>query len=169
VPAEFHGTAVTEVIVVEGRAAAASVQAAAPSVEVLALQGKLPNANKTPLAKLMRNPQIAKLNSCLTNAAEKRVKLFFDPDVDGQHCAWLTHAAISVLAPKYLTDGLVDVIRAPIYEIECADGGQKTRWLYDAAELQGFIRSAAGENTTVRHYKSIASMPAAMIRLLLKD
>ena len=86
-----------DLFIVEGKSAASTIeQALKPSTQVvLALQGKLINAQKASVAKVLKNIQCQKLfktlgcgtqNNCHPESLNyKRIIILTDPDVDGAH------------------------------------------------------------------------------------
>jgi len=107
----------SELFVVEGLSAANALSSVRDrlSQAVLPMQGKIPNANRTSLDKLLQHEQVGNLmhslhpdgqvEAQLTQFRFERVILLSDPDADGLHAGLLLILFLSTQVPALVEQG----------------------------------------------------------------
>jgi len=117
----------SELFVVEGLSAANALSSVRDrlSQAVLPMQGKIPNANRTSLDKLLQHEQVGNLmhslhpdgqvEAQLTQFRFERVILLSDPDADGLHAGLLLILFLSTQVPTLVEQGRLFMVRAPLY------------------------------------------------------
>ena len=125
-----------ELFIVEGESAASTIQQAMhkPSQSVLAIQGKLINAEKATPAKVLSNQTCQKIfqslacginNDCNPNHLNfSRILLLMDPDIDGTHTRVLLLTLFEHYMRPLLDSGLVSIINPPLFRIAALDSSK---------------------------------------------
>lgn len=123
------GDCVKELFIVEGHSAASTIQQAIhkPSQSVLAIQGKLINAETATRAKVLTNQICQKIfkslacginNDCNPNhLLFSRILILMDPDIDGAHARVLLLTLLEHYMKPLINSGLVSVITPPLFRI----------------------------------------------------
>jgi DNA gyrase subunit B/topoisomerase-4 subunit B len=172
-----------ELIVVEGRSAAAAVRAVRDPRRqaVLALRGTPLNASRASAARIAADPFLGLLVAALgTGDGEactlaglryERVLLLHDPDADGIHIGalLLIHAALR-LRPL-LAAGRIERVHAPVGEVRHAPHAAPAL-AFGTAHLQALCARARAEHgpafVAVR-YRGLASLGPAVLRASCLD
>ncbi len=177
-----HG-AVTELLLVEGDSALASVCAVRQerNQAVLAFQGKPLNAWAAPAARVDAHAQYRLLAQALglaaatgpAGAAEleglrfERLCLLFDPDADGIHIGALLVMYVQRWLPGLIAQRRLWMLRAPMFEIvdplsgevHLADHPAACRALVDRLQA-----AAGGRAPRVQAHRGLASIAPALLR-----
>jgi DNA gyrase subunit B len=132
-----------ELFIVEGDSASGAVTALRDRQlqAVLPMQGKPLNAIKANAAKVAEFPLYQALIDALgagfgdsfdiQKMRYQRIILLFDPDADGIHCGALMQIFFYRWMRPLLESGVVESVRAPLYEITC---GEKFQPVYAFSE-----------------------------------
>ena len=176
-------TSGTELFVVEGLSAANALSSVRDRRHqaVLPMQGKIPNANRISVEKLMQHPQVGELLQSIhpdgqmraptTQFRFERVILLGDPDVDGLHAGLLLVLFLSTQVPSLVEQGGLFIVRAPLYGFfqndECIAVAYTDRHATAVAEE---LTEKYSVQSTRRRFKGIASLDANQRRsLMAKD
>ena len=115
-----------ELFVVEGLSAANALSSVRDRrcQAVLPMQGKIPNARRTSLEKMLQHAQVDELlrsirpdqqvETSLTRFSFERVVLLSDPDADGLHAGLLLLLFLSTHIPALVEQGRLFTVRAPL-------------------------------------------------------
>jgi len=129
-----------DLFIVEGKSAASTIeQALKPSTQVvLALQGKLINAQKASVAKVLKNIQCQKLFKTLgcgikdvcnpENLKFKRIVILTDPDVDGIHARALLLVLFDLYLNPLIKANRVFVVIPPLFRVSSEDRQPQYFW-----------------------------------------
>lgn len=171
----------SELFVVEGPSAANAVRQVRDRQyqAILPMQGKIPNAAKTPLAKISRHVQVADLLQSVhprrlveiddsESIRYRQVVLLNDPDIDGVHAGLLLVLFFLKHLPYIIERGQLYLVHAPLFGIysdsKCIAQAVSER------QLAG-IRTAAekqGISIDVRRFKGVASIDPPLLTECLK-
>lgn len=140
--AEFLGDNST-LLIVEGNSAAASMAIARDIKKygILAIRGKILNCLAHPDEKIFQNEEIKILLSAMNIVPGKydakklrygKIAICVDSDSDGYHIGLLIMSALHYLAPKFLEEGRLCWLRAPLYIVK---NGKKENFYYTDEEF----------------------------------
>ncbi len=167
-----------ELFIVEGKSAASTVQQAMhkPSQSVLALQGKLINADKTSEAKILANVFCQKLFHALDcgiqadcqpdNLPFSRILILTDPDIDGIHARMLLLTLFEHYLSPLIDANLVSIILPPHFRIRDTQSSQ-THYAWDEPQRMALIEPLTKPEIT--RFKGVAQFSAAECRKLLLE
>ena len=107
-----------------------------------AVRGKVKNLMKHPLDECLENQEVSDIISALGCGTQKRynakklnygkVAISVDADIDGFNIMCLIATMFYVLMPKFIEEGRLCWLRAPLYKLE---KGKEKVFAYDDAEL----------------------------------
>lgn len=167
-----------ELFVVEGDSASAAVAAVRDPRRqaVLAMQGKPLNAIRASDRKVAAHPFYSALTNALGtgwgaafDAARlryERLVLLTDPDADGIHCGALVLMFVYRWMPLLLERGHVEVVRAPVGEIDPGGGAARVHAFAEAhfqSECAAYRARGDGAFRALR-YRGLASLDPEVLR-----
>lgn len=173
----------TELFIVEGKSAAdALARVREPRHQaVLAVQGKLPNAERTPLARLHRNPACAALFETLgtgtgpeCDVAKLRyghILVAMDGNSDGLHCRQLALAIFDRHLHPLLAERRVAVVTPPSLRVRAPSGGpdEYACTPHEVRAVERRILSGAVQMADVTQYRGLAQLPSDLLRTIVLD
>ena len=174
-------TSGTELFVVEGLSAANALTSVRDrsTQAVLSMQGKIPNAGRTPLEKLLQHQQVGdllqsinpdgRIEAPLTHFRFERVILLGDPDADGVHAGLLLVLFLSTQVPALVEQGRLCMVRSPLYGFfqneECVAVAYHDK---HAITVAGELAETSSAPSDRRRFKGVASLPENLRRSLMK-
>lgn len=159
----------TEIFIVEGDSAAGSLKENrdAEYQAVLPLRGKVLNAKKTTLAKLLNNAEIRTMVlalGCGIGSKYDESKLNYDKiiittdqDVDGLHIATLLLTFIFTYMPDLIKNGHVYVLETPLY-VNVQKGKKSDYYTYSEDEQREYIAAHRKEVEEVQRNKGLGEL-----------
>lgn len=182
-----------ELFIVEGESAArAVVDVCDPAFQaVLPMQGKPINAAKATPRAIQKSVFFDAIRSAIAQPGQpsvtsatcrfRRIVLLFDPDADGIHCGALMLIYFHRLYRALLEQGVVCLVRAPLFGLMEETTGNVVPFAYTEEEFHRKRRevdnsnlieskddNAATARQTIR-FRGLASMPAATLRAACID
>jgi len=172
-------TSAKELFIVEGESAASTVRQAMlkTSQSVIAIQGKLLNAEKATPDAVLANQQCQKIFQSLACGIGdnckpdylvfSRVLILTDPDVDGAHA----RALLLILFDRYLAalvdSGYVHAIIPPLFRIT-GKYQNHNHYAWSEQECIGIMdKMAANNESVITRFKGVAQFSAEECRHLL--
>lgn len=158
-----------EIFIVEGDSAGGSVKENRDSrfQAVLPLRGKVLNAKKTPLARMMANTEIATLVIAIgTGIGSKydesklrydKIIITTDADVDGTHIAILLLTFIWVYMPGLIRNGHVYILESPLY-VNVLKNKKGTHYTYSEEEQAAWIAKNRRSVAQVQRNKGLGEL-----------
>jgi len=174
---ECADAANSELLVVEGISAANALRSVRDrrSQAVLAMQGKVPNAIRTSPAKLLRHEQLSALLTEInpTQKAElnlnqcryQRLIIVADPDVDGQHAAFLLTLFFYLHLPELVAFDKLYLIKTPLFGFYQND--HCVGLAYDPIEARQVRDKHSDGNLDVQRFKGLASLRKSLLQTCL--
>ena len=159
----------TEIFIVEGDSAGGSAKENRdPEFQaVLPLRGKILNAKKTTLAKLMLNAEIATFVATVgTGLGSKydesklrygKIIIATDQDVDGGHIQTLLITFIFVYMPDLIRNGHVYILDTPLY-VNTMKGKMKDVYTYSEEEQVEFMKKNRKNVEEVNRNKGLGEL-----------
>jgi DNA gyrase subunit B len=157
----------TELFIVEGESAGGSAKQARNREfqAILPLRGKILNAEKARLARLLDNEEIKTIITAIgTGIAEDfdiskvrygKIIIMTDADVDGSHIRTLLLTFFYRYMKPLIEEGYVYSALPPLYKISV---GRTNYYAYSDEEKEKIVRSLKGKNFTVQRYKGLGEM-----------
>ena len=143
---------------------------------VLALRGKILNAESISMAKAMQNEEIRNIVDALGcgigssfNSAKLRygkIILLMDADSDGDHIAVLALTFFFRFLPDLILENRVFLAVPPLYRV---DIGKTTRWVKDEETLKKLLSKSGKSSPQVTRFKGLGEMPPEMLRQTTMD
>lgn len=166
---------IKELFVVEGDSAAGSIKALRDALyqAVLPLRGKILNAKRTTLAKLMANQEIATFFTTVgTGIGSKyddrkrqyeRIIIATDQDVDGEHIQTLLLTLIFLYMPDLLREGHVYILETPLY-VNVMKGKKKDVYTYSEEEQETFLKKNRRSVEDVQRNKGLGELTQEQVQ-----
>lgn len=165
--AEFLGEKST-LLIVEGNSAAASMAIARDITKygILAIRGKILNCLAHPDEKIFQNEEIKLLLSAMNITPGKydakklrygRIAICVDSDSDGYHIGLLIMAALRYLAPKFLEEGRLCWLRAPLYIVK---SGKNESYYFTDEDFNKVRGKVKGEVTRAKGLGALSETQA---------
>lgn len=163
---EKHGED-SMLVLTEGDSALGAMAQARPTdhVALYPLRGKIINALKNDLEKVLSNQEVKDIISLLgcgilENYNPKRLRygkigIATDGDADGYNIMCLIATLFYVLMPEFLEEGRLYWLRAPLYRVECKG---KVYFCYSDEELAEKIKSLKGAKHEVGYVKGLGEL-----------
>ena len=171
-----------ELFVVEGLSAANALSSVRDRrcQFVLPMQGKIPNANRTNIVKLLQHPQVGELlrsihperrvETPMTDFSFERVILLGDPDGDGLHATLLLVLFLSTRVPALAEQGRLYMVRAPLFGFfnndECVALAYTDK---QATSVAAELAEKYSAQPAKRRFKGVASLDENLRRSLLNQ
>ena len=164
-----------EMFIVEGDSAAGSLKENRDSFfqAVLPLRGKVLNAKKTTLAKLLANQEIATFVMALgagigskydeSKLAYDKIILTVDQDVDGDHIATLLLTFILTYMPDLIRNGHVYKLDTPLYVNVMKSGKEKEMYTYSEDEQLEFVSKNRSKISEIQRNKGLGELTKAQV------
>lgn len=153
---------VAELILVEGQSAGGSVKEGRnrQTQAVMALQGKVLNAEKNDLVRLLGNAEIKNMIQAFgcgigkefkyDNLRYHKIIIMADADVDGSHIRVLLLTFFFKYMPELIRNGNVYLALSPLYKIT---EGKKFIYLLDESELTAYKEKNKSKKFEVSYFK----------------
>lgn len=169
-----------ELIVVEGASAANAIKSVRNRQHhaVLPMQGKIPNANRTAVERLLAHPNIADLLQSLhperqveigmDSCRYQRIIILADPDADGVHASILLLMFMLLHLPALIKQKRLYLVRAPLFGFY--HGEERIAVAYSETHAAAVLSQLSGSGNKLidkRRYKGIASLGSSHRLLLL--
>ena len=163
-----------EMFIVEGDSAAGSLKENRDSnfQAVLPLRGKVLNAKKTTLAKLLANQEIATFVMALgtgigskydeSKLAYDRIIITTDQDVDGDHIATLLITFIMTYMPDLIRNGHVYILDTPLY-VNVMKTKNEEIYTYSEEEQLEFVEKNRSKIAEIQRNKGLGELTKAQV------
>ena len=168
----------SEVVFVEGDSAGGNAKDARDreTQAIMALQGKVLNAQRNDLARLLKNEEIKNIIQALGCGIGKefdysklryhKVILMADADVDGSHIRVLLLTFFFKHMPELIRQGNIYLALSPLYKIT---EGKKMLYLLDESELDAYREKNIGKKYDVSYFKGLGELDPDELRVTTLD